>query len=378
MTQSPWDIATQIAQNAWAISWFGDGIESSQHVPSETLYREPHSHVERVAATADQGGNPVLLVTPLAVPVHCWDLRPGQSLAAHLSGYVGAGTGRPTYTIDYGRITFADRAMGFEDWVGDILPTAIRRISTAHGGAKVHLVGWSHGGTISLLTAAHAPELPIASITALGTPSDYSRMPTYAGLRWLNEKVGTAPITFPTALVGGTPEIFTRLGYRALAPMRELTKPWSLISNLHRPEILGRIEAVDDFIAAMPGYPGRFFHQSLTKLVLGNDLMKGRVQLREDFVVEMAQLRANLLLIGSTTDVLAAAPAVAAGWRAYPNAMVDYAEFEGLSHLGLVASPRAATTTWPRIDEYLRRHDDLVERQEQRAQEGQQLMEVHA
>ena len=145
-------------QNAVAISWFGSGIAAQERTPSECVYNEPHARLHRIAPHEDQRGNPVLLVTPLAVPWYCWDLRPGQSMAAHLAGADGGeASGRPTYTIGYGDMGFADRAMGFEDWIDRILPTAIETVSARHGGARVHLVGWSLGGTLSLLTASYRP-----------------------------------------------------------------------------------------------------------------------------------------------------------------------------------------------------------------------------
>lgn len=347
-------------RNALAISWFGDGVEPREATPSEVVYDEPHALVRRIAPHPDQAGNPVLLVTPLAVPTTCWDLRPGQSLAAHLAGAEptsSPGAGRPTYVIDYGHIGFADRRMGFEDWVDGILSTAVERISAAHDGAPVHLIGWSHGGTMSLLLGAHAPDLPIASIATLGTPTDYALNPAYAGVRLADRALGTALMLAPTALLGGVPARLTRLGYRALAPMRELAKPWTLATNLHRPEILARIDAVDRFMDAMPGYPARFFHQSLVRLVIERELATGTVHLSDEVVIRMDELRAPLLLIGSDADVLALAPSVEAGVRAYHNAQVDYLEVSELSHLGLIASPRARETTWPALQRHLAAHD---------------------
>jgi polyhydroxyalkanoate synthase len=350
-------------RNAWALSPFGQGIESDHKTPSTLLYEAPHARVERVAPSDRQAGNPVLLVTPLAVPVFCWDLRRGQSLAAHLA----QAEGRPTYTIDYGAITFADRAMGFEHWVDGILPEAVRRIAAEHG-QPVHLVGWSHGGTMSLLLGAHLPDLPIASITALGTPTDYRLNPLYAPLFAAHEAGGLGLVLAGTMLMGGTPAALTRLGFRWMTPLRELGKPWSLARNLHRHETLARIAAVDRFIDSMPGYPARYFHQAIARLVCDRELARGAVRLTDDLTVDMHRLVTPTLLIASTADVLANAASVEAGVRAYPNARVDSVTVGGLSHLGLISSPRARDLTWPAIVRHLRAHedgtrvDDFVER----------------
>lgn len=342
------------AGSAWALSPLGPAIEPERRTPSAVLYDEPHARVSRIAPDPAQSGGPVLLVTPLAVPVSCWDLRPGQSLAAHLAGADGTpdGPGRPTYTIDYGRMTFADRALGFEHWVDELLPTAVRRIAAAHD-RPVHLVGWSHGGTLSLLLGAHLPDLPIASITALGTPTDYRLNPAYAPLFAAHRTIGLDVLFTGTRLAGGTTQALTRLGYRWMAPGRELTKPLSVARNLHRPEVLARIAAVDRFVGSMPAYPARFFHQALGRIVCGRELVTGRVRLTDDLVVDMHRLAVPTLLIGSTADVLANAASVEAGVRAYPDAKVEYVEVDGLSHLGLIASPRARSLTWPALARHL-------------------------
>ncbi len=108
----------------------------------------------------------------------------------------------------------------------------------------------------------------------------------------------------------------------------------------------------------MPGYPGRFINQSFTLLVARSELAKGAVHLREDFIVRMDRLRAPALLIGSAQDTLANAASVEAGLRAYPSAKVRFHGVSGFSHLGLIASPRAAEETWPEIHRHLAENDD--------------------
>ena len=121
----------------------------------------------RPVATAREQGDPVLLVTPLAAPALCFDLRRGCSLVEH---FVEAG--RPTYLVEYGEVSFKNRALGIEHWVDEVVPTAVEEVSKHAGGRPVHLVGWSLGGIFSLLAAADRRDLPIASVTVVGSPVD--------------------------------------------------------------------------------------------------------------------------------------------------------------------------------------------------------------
>src|SRR5690242_6567333 len=132
-------------------------------------------------------GDPVLLVTPLAAPSTCYDLRPGCSFVEHL-----VSTGRPTYLVEYGEISFKDRSLGMEHWVSEVIPQAVREVSRHAGGRPVHLVGWSLGGLFALLTAAAwRSELPIASVTTLGSPIDVAQVPLIAPVRPLLNLVNT-------------------------------------------------------------------------------------------------------------------------------------------------------------------------------------------
>lgn len=352
-----------VARNARAVSPLGPGIEPEHATPSRVVYDRPHARLERVAeAPGQETANPVLLVTPPGVTSGCWDLRPGQSLAGHLAAADDPEReGRPTYTIDYGRIEYADRNMGFETWLETILPDAVRRVSAEHDGREVHLVGWSHGGTLSLLLAAHDPRLPIRSVTAVGTPTDYRLNPLYAPFYALDKTIGLQWVTAPVALAGRTTAPFTQFSYRALAPLRELTKPLTLTTNLHDTEVLARIGAVDRFIASMPGYPARFIIQAVSRIVCRNALVEGTVRFSRRCTVDVRRMKAPTLLIGSTTDLLANAASVEAGLKAFPAADVTFRQVEGLSHLGLVASPKAPRLTWPAVDEHLQAYDDMAQ-----------------
>lgn len=341
------------ARNAWAISPIGPGVEQYAGLPATVLSDAPHRRLSRYdRSTPATAARPVLLVPPLAVSARCFDLRPGQSLAAHLLA-----SGRATYLVDYGAITFADRAMGFETWMDDILPKAIHAVLDDHDGADgVDLVGWSLGGTISLLTAAAHPGLPIASLTAFGTPIDYHRIPAVQPLIVADRVLGTRAVTAPTAALGGVPRHLVRASYRAMAPRRELTKAVHLARNILDVEALARTSAIDTFIGEMPGYPGRAYHQIHTRLMVRNELAKGTVRLGRGREVRLGDIDTRVLFVGSATDNIADGPAVRAGTTVVPGAR--YVAADGLSHLGLVAGPRAGALSWPAMDAFL--DDDVA------------------
>ncbi|MDG3010061.1 alpha/beta hydrolase [Rhodococcus sp. D2-41] len=343
--------ASTAARNAWALT-LGGGVKSPSPVASVVLHEEPHRTLHRFGGRPADGANPVLLVPPLAVATSCYDLLPGQSLVEFL-----VESGRTPYLVDYGAIRYADHGMGFEDWVDDILPATIRRVSEDCDGADVDLISWSLGGILSLLTAAAHAELPIRSISVVGTPIDYSKNPSAGLLRVFGQLTNGESVAVATRLIGGVPAPLVQLSFRATALQRELTRPWFIARNLHKTETLARMEAIERFMNAMPGYPARLYAQMHKRLILRNDLAAGRFKLR-DRTVELSGVKVPVLAVGGTTDVIAPLGCVRAVTNVLPGAASVRFETAPGSHLGVLTGPEARETTWAHIDEFL---SDLAE-----------------
>ncbi|VFA98337.1 alpha/beta fold hydrolase [Nocardia cyriacigeorgica] len=336
------------ARNIWSLS-FGDGIEPYAPAPSTVVYDEPHRCLRRFDRDEPSTQRPVLLVPPLAVTPACFDLRDGQSFVRFLLE-----TGRQPYVIDYGQMTYADRDLGLEEWTHDIVPTAIRRVSQEHDGAGVDVVGWSLGGILAVLAGAGHADLPIASITAIAPPFDQRKTVTVAPLRILGAVTGGREVDLATRVFGGIPSYIVRTGFRVQAFQRELTRPLFVARNILDEDALARMEAIDRFMAMMPGYPGRLYRQIHRSFILRNELVTGTIRLRSDLVVETAKLTCPVLILGSRTDLVVPAAAARAGVDVLTGADVRFEEVPG-GHLGILAGPAARETTWRVIDEFLSR-----------------------
>lgn len=331
--------------NGWA-HFVRGGVEQARPTPSTVVAERPHGTLHRYDSAGT--GRPILLVPPLAVSTACFDLRPGQSLVAFLLD-----TGRPVYLVDYGDIGFADRHLGLEEWIDGILPDAVAEVSGAHDG-DVDVVTWSLGGTLTFLTAASHPDLPLRSIAALGTPIDYGKVAYLAPIRAAARLTGGHLVGTAGRLLGGMPGWAVRASFKATALQRELTKPLFVLRNLHDAETIARLEAVDNFIAAMPGYPGRLYGQIYSRLVVRNDLVRGGLRLGER-EIRLRDVRQRVLLVAGTGDAIAPVAAVRAGVDALSGAASVQLQTAPGSHLGIVAGPSARETTWQHVAAFLAR-----------------------
>ena len=231
----------------------------------EGVLREVYHY--RPSAKVQEKGDPVLLVTPLAAPALCFDLRRGCSVVEHF-----VTNGRPTYLVEYGQVSFKDRNLGMEHWVDEVVPTAIREVSQHAGGRPVHVIGWSLGGIFTLLAAADSPDLPVGSLTVVGCPFDVTRVPMVAPFRpLLNLNVLTQGAGHPRLPGDGRrPKPLVKWAFQLSSLQKLVTKPLAMAKNLDDADFLAQLEAVDRFMDDMIAYPGRTFGQLYHRFVRAN------------------------------------------------------------------------------------------------------------
>ena len=304
----------------------------------------------RPAGKVQETGDPVLLVTPLAAPATCFDLRRGCSVVEH---FIEAG--RRTYLVEYGQVSFKDRNLGMEHWIDEVVPEAIRVVSEHAGGRPVHVVGWSLGGIFSVLAAADKPDLPIASVAVLGSPFDVSLVPLVAPLRPLlnlNLPQQLRPITAAYRMLGGAPQPLVRWAFQLSSFQKLVTKPVAMLKNLDDTEFLAQIEAVDEFTANMIAYPGRTFGQLYHRFLRANALRDGRLALG-DRVIDVSQVSRPVLVFAGAADGIAPVAAVKALVPLLSGSPEVRFEIVPGGHLGMLTGRAARTTTWRLLDEWI-------------------------
>ena len=302
----------------------------------------------RPAAKVREQGDPVLLVTPLAAPASCFDLRRGCSLVEHL-----VAQGRPTYLVEYGQVSFKDRNLGMEHWVDEVVPAAIREVAAHAGDRQVHVVGWSLGGTFALLSAAADPGLPIGSLTIVGSPFDVKKVPLVAPLRpLLNVTRGRGAITRAYQAMGGAPKPLVRWAFQLSSFQKLVTKPLAVAQNLDDADFLAQLEAVDRFTDNMIAYPGRTFGQLYHRFVKANALVEGSFDLGHR-TLRLADVSAPVLVFGGATDGIAPIAAVNAVVPLLTGAEEVRFEVVPGGHLGMLTGRAARTATWPLMDEWI-------------------------
>ena len=295
-------------------------------------------------------GDPVLLVTPLAAPATCYDLRRGCSLVEHF-----VEKGRPTYLVEYGEVSFKNRNLGLEHWVDEVVPEAVKTVSEHAGGRPVHVIGWSLGGIFAALSAADNPRLPIASLTVVGTPFDVKQVPMVAPLRPILRLTDGGLVTQLYRMIGAAPAPLVRRAFKLSSGTKMFTKPLAMLQHLDDSEWLAQIEAVDRFTSTMHAYPGRSFGQLYHRMLKANQLLTGKVDL-SGHEIDVADIKVPVLIFAGNTDGIAPINAVRALIPLLTGAHEVRFEIVPGGHLGMLTGRAARTSTWVTMDEWIEQY----------------------
>jgi polyhydroxyalkanoate synthase len=337
--------------NAWDL-YLGNGVARMHPTDKAIVDEGPQRTVYRYLRRGWQPSHatPILLVPPLAAPAWCFDLRQGCSLAEHLLA-----RGYPAYVVDYGAISFSDRALGLEHWVDEVIPKAVEAVVRDSGRDEIQLVGWCLGGIMALLAAA-ARDLPLRSVAMIASPFDFTRVRMIAPIRRLASLTGGALGTTLYRMLGGAPAPLVSLGFRATSIDRYVTKPVVMAQHLHDRDWLAHSQAVDEYMANMLAYPGRTFGQLYHQFFRVNELAGGTLDLGDNRI-DLAKIDVPVLSVGGTSDVLAPIEAVHHVGALLPNSPDVRLETAPGGHLGVLTGRSAVRSTWIFLDEFLADYD---------------------
>lgn len=149
-------------------------------------------------------GLPVILCHGLGGNLHSFDLKAAPSLARFLRD-----RGRDVWVVELRGSGHSDRpgifwsdvpySWGFRDHLAKDLPAAIDCVLGRTGAAAVHWMGHSMGGMLGLAHVACHDDQRVASVVALGSPLDFSKIPPrifamLLRIKWVLKLVPFAPM----------------------------------------------------------------------------------------------------------------------------------------------------------------------------------------
>src|SRR5579884_4219188 len=241
--------------------------------PKDVIWGKGTAQLYRYRATTPTVAPvPLLMVHSLISKPYILDLIPGNSFVEYL-----VGQGLDVYLLDWGTPRPEDHALRLEDYVLDMLPTAVQRILTASNAQEFSLFGYCMGGVLALLYAATHPEAPLRNLVTLATPIDFSQMGLQA--QWGDRRY--FDVDKLVDALGNVPADLIQQSFRMLKPASEVSpvRYVSLWQNVFNDQYVAQFRAFDRWTNDHIPFPGEAFRQTVKDLMWENKLLKGTMTL---------------------------------------------------------------------------------------------------
>jgi len=230
------------------------------------------------------------------------------------------------------------------------LPRALRAALDASGAERASMVGYCMGGNLALLGLA-AQDLPVRSLVTMATPIDFSALPGLAGAIREQE-------IDPDRLIdwtGNVPPQYLSAFFRARKPTADIANLARLWEGLWDDEFVEAHQAMARWAREHVPFPGAAFRQVADQWLEGNAFMENSHWLGGRRI-DLRRVTLPTLSILATRDDLIPPEAAAPIGDVIGSREFELLELEA-GHAGLTTSRKAATTTIPRLQEWLTSHN---------------------
>jgi polyhydroxyalkanoate synthase len=324
---------------------FRGRLSDTRLAPHTVVLDEPHCQLRRHDPAGPRHALPIVFVPPLGGTARVYDIRRGASMAHWLADH-----GFRVYVLDYGTLGFADRDLSLADFVDGCVARTVSVASDDSGGVPVILAGWCAGGIFAALYATSRPaKSRVAGLALLASPLDLRRgHPLYPLAR--------LPITAAALRIAretGLPAPLVSLTFKMTSPLKQLTKPLTLLRNLDDRDFLAHFESLSEYVAAFAAYPGRAGYE-LVRGLLDNRILDGTIRLGRRRA-DVRRIAVPVMVLAGSTDTLAPARTVQAWCDVLPRNSEYHLVDAG--HLGLMAGRRASGSTWRLLHDFAARVD---------------------
>ncbi|MDP9465822.1 MAG: alpha/beta fold hydrolase [Actinomycetota bacterium] len=313
--------------------------------PKQTVWRRDKAQLWRYEGDAPlTDATPVLIVMSLISRSYILDLYPGASFVAALRAQ-----GFDTYMLDWGIPDERDADNGLDTYVDELLPAAVQAVLETSGADEVNVIGYCYGGLLSLLLGAAHPELPVSSLITMATPVDFDEMGMF-GRMFDRDRLKPEDLLDET---GNVPPEVMRNAFRVLKPTADVTQYAVLWEKLWDDKQMEGYQVMGQWTRDHIPFPGRAFRETV-ELMREDALVEDRVLLAGRRL-SLADVRWPVLNVIAAKDHIVPAKAATPVCELVGSERAETLELPA-GHVGLVMGKAAATTTMPKIFEWLHEH----------------------
>lgn len=285
---------------------------------------------------------PLLLVMATTNRGYIFDMVPQQSLVEYLlkAGY-------DVFMLDWDAPRADERHLGLADYVLDFLPTAIARVQEETGEDDFTIVGYCFGGVLSVLWAGLNPHAPMKNLVCFTTPVDFSKMEMFQA--WSDQRFFNVDQLVDT--FGNCPADYLYTAFDMLRPGARIAGNIRLFDNMWNDEFVKSFRMFDRWAADMLPLAGEYFRETTKKLMWGNELFTGTLEIAGKRV-DLSTITAPFLHVTAQHDHIVPSAASAPLIDMVGSVDKEAVEMKG-GHVSLVAGGNAIRRLWPKLVDWL-------------------------
>ncbi|WP_338754801.1 class III poly(R)-hydroxyalkanoic acid synthase subunit PhaC [Bacillus sp. FJAT-52991] len=312
--------------------------------PKEVIWTKNKAKLYRYQPAKEKTNKvPLLMIYALINKPYILDLTPGSSLIEYLTDQ-----GHDVYLLDWGTPGYEDRHMKLDHYVLDYIPRAIQKVLRTSGADEVSLLGYCMGGTMTAISAALHPDLPIRNLIFLTSPFDFEDTGLFTN--WLDERYFNLDKMVDT--FGIIPPQTIDLGNKLLKPLVNYMGPFiTLAERADNEDFIKSWSLMQKWVHDGIPFPGEAFRQWIRDFYQKNKLIKDELMIRGKHV-RLSDIEANILNIAAQRDHIAAPEQVKPLMDKVSSKDKTY-QLMPTGHVSVAVGGNAVKRTYPTIDQWL-------------------------
>jgi polyhydroxyalkanoate synthase len=316
--------------------------------PKEVVWTKNKAKLYRyVGERPPRHRTPILLVFALINRPYVFDLRPGHSFVEFLLG-----EGFDVYLLDWGVPGDEDRHITLDQYVGDYMRRAVRKVCRTSGVDALSIIGYCIGGT---LTACYVSLFPdgIRNVVLLTAPIDFAEAGRFG--TWTDRRYYDVDKLVDT--LGNVPGRVIDLGAKLLNPIVNTAGTYvRLWDRVVDDAYVEGWMAMNRWVNDNPPFAGAAFRQWIKAFYHENRLVKGRLTLCGRRV-DLSQIKQPLLDVAAQRDAIAPMATTQPLAEMVSSTDKDFTVIPG-GHVGIMAGRGAQKVLWPHVAGWLSTRSD--------------------
>ncbi len=300
---------------------------------------------------------PLVLVPPLGVSTDTFDLMPQRSLVRFM-----AAAGFKTYLVDWGKPKDKHAHLDLKDYSYDMMSTALEKIRRHSGSKQLSLMGWCMGGLLCLLYQGQVKDRHVRNIITVASPIDLTGgggvMGSLAGVAQALDAPAQMVSNYTNIRLNAldparlrTPPWLTTLAFKLTDPVSSVTTYWDLLTRLWDREFVESHSTTSDYLNNMLMYPGGVLKDMAAKVVSGNQLASGKVEVGEN-IADLTAIKSNFLAFAGKTDALVPPGVAEKIVEIVASKDKEFRVAPG-GHMGVILGSKAQKAVWAESVEWL-------------------------